>query len=571
MDETRPDLDAILPFLPLVDRSSSLFWPSRVVDALKALSEGPDFSGVDSGVLLFDVIIEIRHALGLSRERLDPNAAEGYALFFDEFIGRVESRKWFEDTVPALATLMLRLPSLLEEHYQKADTIVFQAKDGSVVKTGLRILGPQESGIVILSQELIGSLLSCSLFCLFPVVHRDSKDLPLINFDQLFGCLCASGRPSQEHKLKCLKHYFERICCSMPKGSVSFERKVLPFEQSHLGVGYPDTIFWAKSVAPLCSFTVFEEGFIEDQHLDALEVDFANSYIGGGALRTGCVQEEIRFMINPELIVAMLFLPSMVDNEAIEIVGAERFSSYGGYGSSFVFLGDFLDKSNLDSLGRQKTRIVAIDALCYPRSKQYKVQGLIRETNKAFCGFLDHSDRVKCQKIFRKGILPGDGFVQDISSVNTGSSGTQQARTCLGHSGEPDCPVSSTSTEQSSERSGDVILTENSNQEYNQAPEVEENIGVATGNWGCGAFGGDPEIKSVIQWLACSQALRPFLLYYTFGEMTLSRLEEVSQWILSHGWTVGDLWDMLVEYSSKRLKGETHLGFFAWLLPPAPQ
>lgn len=41
-------------------------------------------------------------------------------------------------------------------------------------------------------------------------------------------------------------------------------------------------------------------------------------------------QEEIRFMINPELIAGMLFLPRMEDNEAIEIVGAERFSNYRG-------------------------------------------------------------------------------------------------------------------------------------------------------------------------------------------------------------------------------------------------
>lgn len=34
---------------------------------------------------------------------------------------------------------------------------------------------------------------------------------------------------------------------------------------------------------------------------------------------------------------------------------------------------------------------------------------------------------------------------------------------------------------------------------------VQNNIGVATGNWGCGAFGGDPELKSIIQWLAASQ------------------------------------------------------------------
>ena len=42
------------------------------------------------------------------------------------------------------------------------------------------------------------------------------------------------------------------------------------------------------------------------------------------------VQEEIRFMINPELIVGMLFMASMEDNEAIEIFGAQRFSQYMG-------------------------------------------------------------------------------------------------------------------------------------------------------------------------------------------------------------------------------------------------
>lgn len=36
-------------------------------------------------------------------------------------------------------------------------------------------------------------------------------------------------------------------------------------------------------------------------------------------------------MINPELIAGMLFLPSMADNEAIEIVGTERFSNYTGW------------------------------------------------------------------------------------------------------------------------------------------------------------------------------------------------------------------------------------------------
>lgn len=41
--------------------------------------------------------------------------------------------------------------------------------------------------------------------------------------------------------------------------------------------------------------------------------------------------------------------------------------------------------------------------------------------------------------------------------------------------------------------------------ESSQVRDFQVSIGIATGNWGCGAFGGDPEIKSMIQWLAASE------------------------------------------------------------------
>lgn len=202
-------------------------------------------------------------------------------------------------------------------------------------------------------------------------------------------------------------------------------------------------------------------------------------------------------MINPELIISMLFLPSMADNEAIEIVGAQRFSNYSGYAKSFRFCGPHEDKKSVDSTGRRKTRIIAIDALCSPGKRQYRLDCLLRETNKAFCGFLDVS---------------------------------------------PSSPP-------------------------NQIDECEAKVGVVTGNWGCGAFGGDPEIKAIIQWLAASQARRPFILYYSFNLEALRKLDVVVRWILRHGWSVGDLWGVMVEYSTQRANGETRVGFFKWLLP----
>uniref|UniRef100_A0A6V7QVX4 poly(ADP-ribose) glycohydrolase n=1 Tax=Ananas comosus var. bracteatus TaxID=296719 RepID=A0A6V7QVX4_ANACO len=239
------DVESILPFLPLILRSSSssssfaLFWPPRALESLKALALGPDVSRVASGEVLFDAILDLRDSLGLSQHPLAHAAADGFALFFDELMSRMDARVWFGEIVPTLARLLLQLPSLLEAHYQKSDEVFGKEK------AGLRVLGSQEAGIVFLSQELIGALLACALFCLFPTSNRDAKLLPAINFDYLF----ASS-----------------------------------------GISYPEADDWRISKASLCQFKVLSAGLIEDQQDEALEVDFANEYLGGGALHRGCVQ-----------------------------------------------------------------------------------------------------------------------------------------------------------------------------------------------------------------------------------------------------------------------------------------
>lgn len=52
-----------------------------------------------------------------------------------------------------------------------------------------------------------------------------------------------------------------------------------------------------------------------------LQVDFANQYVGGGVTSAGLVQEEIRFLINPELIVSRLFTEALDHNECLIITG----------------------------------------------------------------------------------------------------------------------------------------------------------------------------------------------------------------------------------------------------------
>ena len=52
-----------------------------------------------------------------------------------------------------------------------------------------------------------------------------------------------------------------------------------------------------------------------------LKVDFANKFVGGSVLRTGCVQEEIRFLICPEMLVSRLFTEVLDDNECLIMTG----------------------------------------------------------------------------------------------------------------------------------------------------------------------------------------------------------------------------------------------------------
>ncbi|KAH0623454.1 hypothetical protein JD844_006215 [Phrynosoma platyrhinos] len=69
------------------------------------------------------------------------------------------------------------------------------------------------------------------------------------------------------------------------------------------------------------------EGTIENNGHGMLQVDFANRFVGGGVTGAGLVQEEIRFLINPELIVSRLITEVLDHNECliITVVGRDIF------------------------------------------------------------------------------------------------------------------------------------------------------------------------------------------------------------------------------------------------------
>jgi hypothetical protein len=73
---------------------------------------------------------------------------------------------------------------------------------------------------------------------------------------------------------------------------------------------------------------------------------------------------------------------------------------------------------------------------------------------------------------------------------------------------------------------------------------------VCTGNWGCGAFGGDVQLKAVLQLLAASQTGRPAVRYLTFGDKAFAeQLNALGRDLRARGVTVGRLAALLREFA----------------------
>ncbi|KAI0212171.1 Poly(ADP-ribose) glycohydrolase [Lamellibrachia satsuma] len=237
----------------------------------------------------------------------------GLKFFLDEELDNEKRADFFYCVLPKMAELVLSLPQLCSQPIP-------------LLKTGT-------AHSITMSQEQAACLLANAFFCTFPWHNTGQKqpNYPGFNFNKLYRGPISSKRVG---KLKCLLHYFKTVTENMPQGNLTYSRQVLIKDK------FPK---WKKCPNVFPQLHVSSEGTIEDDGYGMLQVDFANKTIGGGVLGEGSVQEEIRFVICPELIVSLLFTEVLEDNEAVVITGPQRFSSYEGYARSFQWSGDYKD------------------------------------------------------------------------------------------------------------------------------------------------------------------------------------------------------------------------------------
>ncbi|XP_078284503.1 poly(ADP-ribose) glycohydrolase isoform X1 [Rhinoraja longicauda] len=389
----------------------------------------------------FDNSLDVKDAI------LKYNA--GYAKKWDftilnylctEDLNDVETQHLLQSLLPEMAQLALRLHTVCTQP--------------------IPLLKQKMNHSITMSQEQIACLLANAFFCTFPRRSNKAKpeysNFPDINFKKLFE----GSSLKKAEKLKTLFCYFRKVTEKKPTGLVTFQRQCLQ--------NFPE---WERSAKKLTRLHITCEGTIEDNGRGMLQVDFANKSVGGGVTRGGLVQEEIRFLINPELIVSRLFTEALDHNECLIITGTEQYSIYEGYADSYRWVGCCNDQIPRDAWQRHHTEIVAIDALPFRHHlDQFSPHNLKREMNKAFCGFV------------RPGIDP-----RNLSAV-------------------------------------------------------------ATGNWGCGAFGGDAKLKSLLQLMAAAEAGRD-VVYFTFGDQELmTEIHDMYMFLSEKEQTVGQIYKLLERY-----------------------
>lgn len=85
---------------------------------------------------------------------------------------------------------------------------------------------------------------------------------------------------------------------------------------------------------------------------------------------------------------------------------------------------------------------------------------------------------------------------------------------------------------------------------------VENAPAVATGNWGCGVFNGDKQLKFILQWIVACETQRP-MLYNTYGDVELCKgIDYFCTLMTSCGVTTGDVIGFLLRYMTDRGQNE---------------
>ncbi|KAF1780553.1 Poly(ADP-ribose) glycohydrolase [Phytophthora cactorum] len=296
----------------------------------------------------------------------------------NELLKHEEQTKFFRDVLPEMARLVLNMPQLFatppplltpleaDEHAESnsvSSSGATQAGESSDSSNKARVATQTHRFTKL---EVLTLVCGC-FFGIFPeqdivkcvqpddspqnkkAGRRSSNDDDVIEFPyftavRMFSAPGNMGRlvVLKAQKIRCLLQYFLRVVPRALSDRTALSTEVIDFTRRIRPEQTPQELL--KMLEPgesntdavphpqLCGARCVSDTLIED--LDKhLQIDFANKFAGGGVLNSGCVQEEIRFLLSPELLVSCLVFAKLEPHEAFVIHGTERYSAYQGYGA----------------------------------------------------------------------------------------------------------------------------------------------------------------------------------------------------------------------------------------------
>lgn len=379
-----------------------------------------------------------------------------------------------------------------------------------------------------------------------------------------------SGSPVAAERLKCFLAYWQARAAAAAApaaaaGSAGPER-VIRFERVCLGaVGGAALPDWAASSAPLAAAAP-SLGRCEDVRGAAAVVDFANKDLHIASIIPSCTQEECLFNVYPELFAALAFCETMADDEALAVSGLRRAADYTGYLGSFRFM-PLMPGAPAAAIAAAAAAegggetVLAVDALVVESPEAEGSEGSLRRELGKFAAGLEALRRLRA---------------------------AAAARSAAGGAAASPAPAIAAPAE--SAMSEDPVAP--------AAPPAP--LLVATGNWGCGVFGGDRCVKFLQQLLAASAAsvpasaaaaagscgappaaaaaaLAPFALDFACvrDEAWARSLATMLRLLGSLDYSAGDLWHLLRAYGADVAAGHARFqppngtGAFIWVMQNA--
>ena len=226
-----------------------------------------------------------------------------------------------------------------------------------------------------------------------------------------------------------------------------------------------------------------------------VEVGFANKDVGFGVSGT---QEEVKMAMSPEACVAMLITPTLLENETLLIRGTRQVGSCQGIGRNVSYYGP-LEPDRYRDRDWKKRWIIAMDAM-----ELDTVEENSDNQSGAAYSVIHELKRSVLERELNKAYCGFSGIEPRVQQCGDGSVGGT--------------------------------------------------ISIATGHWGCGAFGGHKHAKALIQLMAAAEAGKALVYHDIDGEgdeMTpfLQEVEAFVSLLVQTKATVAQLYSVILKVS----------------------